>query len=241
MLYDIQKKQLSLSLKIPSSNNHYNYSPNKKLTSQNSVQNSALENLYYNLGHEVYTKLINIFEKYCFYGKTYTNFNMDYSQFSTFMSQNKICDKQLPKSQTELIFNKVRNNNKSICFEEFIVILIEFSKIVFPWEKNFVKSFTYFINKYILHIQCLNKSPEEKNMERWYFFLESDEFIKEIKKHMPMLHKIFIKYKVKDLKVNECINTSNFIKMSKEMTVIPVFLSAKEIISVRYFIDYKLF
>ena len=71
-------------------------------------------------------------------------------------------------------------------------------------------------------------------MERWYFFLEYDDFVKEIKKHLARLHKAFIKHKVKDLKVSECINMENFLKMCKEMTIVPVFLSNKDIISVNY-------
>jgi hypothetical protein len=206
-------------------------------------QSSALDNLYSSLGHEVYTKLINIFEKYCFYGKTYTNFNMDYSQFSNFMTQNSVYDKIITKKQSDLIFNKIRNNNKcilfltfktniAISFEDFIIILMELSKLVFPWEKNYLKSFSYFVNKYIVNIPCLAKSKEEKNMERWYFFLESDEFVREVKKHLHFMHKTFSKFKVKDLKVSECIDTTSFLKLCKDMCIVPVFLTAKEIISV---------
>jgi hypothetical protein len=97
-------------------------SPSKK-SNLSYFQNSALDNLYSNLGHEVYTKLINVFEKYCFYGKTYTNFSMDYSQFSSFMSQNKVYDKQITKTQSELVFNKVRNSNKC---KKYIINFIKF-------------------------------------------------------------------------------------------------------------------
>ncbi len=112
---------------------------------------------------------------------------------------------------------------------------MEISKLVFNWEKNFLKSFSYFVNKYIIHIPCLKKTDEEKNMERWYFFLEYPEFINEIRKHLPHLHKVFHKNKVKDLKVSECINTTNFLKMCKDMSIIPVFLSTKEIINVNFY------
>lgn len=110
---------------------------------------------------------------------------------------------------------------------------MEISKLIFNWEKNFLKSFSYFINKYIINIPCLTKTAEEKNMERWYFFLEYEDFVNEVRKRLPNLHKLFLKYKVKDLKVSESINTTNFIKMCKELKIIPVFLSTKEIISVR--------
>ncbi len=56
--------------------------------------------------------LIRIFEKYCFFGKTNTNFLMDFSQFSNFMSQNNLYDKSITKVNSELIFNKVKNTNK---------------------------------------------------------------------------------------------------------------------------------
>jgi hypothetical protein len=80
--------------------------------SNNSNGDSALEKIYINLGHEMYTKIIRVFEKYCLFGKTNTNFNMDYSQFNTFMSQNLIYDDFLTKSATDVIFNKVKNFNK---------------------------------------------------------------------------------------------------------------------------------
>ena len=73
---------------------------------------SALEKIYSNLGHEIYTRLIKIYEKYCFFGKTNTNFNLDYSQFSKFMVQNEIYDKYLTKTETDIIFNKVKSIHK---------------------------------------------------------------------------------------------------------------------------------
>jgi hypothetical protein len=112
------------------------------------------------------------------------------------------------------------------------MILIEFSKLVYPWEKDFIKSFNYFVNNYIQHIACLTKTEEDKNLERWFFFLEIEEFVNEIKKNLPHLHKLFLKNKVKDLKLGECIDTTSFIKMSKEIKLIPVFLSTKEVVNV---------
>ena len=73
---------------------------------------SALETLYCHLGHEVYTKIMSLFEKYCFFGRTFTNFNMDYTQFNNLFTQNNIYDEVLTKSQSDVIFNKVRNLNK---------------------------------------------------------------------------------------------------------------------------------
>ena len=112
------------------------------------------------------------------------------------------------------------------------MILIEFSKIVYPWEKNYMKGLSYFVNKLTLNIQCLNKSPEENIMERWYSFLENDELSTEVKKHLSNYYKTFKKYRVKDLKVSECINIAEFLKMGKDLNIIPVFLSTKEVINV---------
>ncbi len=109
------------------------------------------------------------------------------------------------------------------------------SKLIYNWETNALKSLTYFINKYIINIPCLQKNEEEKNMERFYFFLENEEYQKEIKKHLGFLYKIFLKNKVKDLKVGDYTDSTIFLKMCKELEIIPVFLSAKEIINVKSF------
>lgn len=73
-----------------------------------------LEAFYSNVGHDYYTKILKIFEKYCQYGKISSSFGMDYSQFSTFMIQNNLYDhKNLDKTNSELIFNKIKGQNKS--------------------------------------------------------------------------------------------------------------------------------
>ena len=72
-----------------------------------------LENYYNNLGHDYYTKILKIFEKYCHFGKVNSSFGMDYSQFSTFMTQNNMYDgMSVNKTDSELIFNKVKGQNK---------------------------------------------------------------------------------------------------------------------------------
>ena len=53
-----------------------------------------LEAFYSNVGHDYYTKILKIFEKYCQYGKINSSFGMDYSQFSTFMIQNNLYDQK---------------------------------------------------------------------------------------------------------------------------------------------------
>jgi hypothetical protein len=106
------------------------------------------------------------------------------------------------------------------------------SRLIYNWETNPILSLTYFINKFIINISCLQKTEEERNMERFYFFLEDEEFKREIKKHLSYLYKIFLKYKVRDLKVGDFTDTTNFLKMCKDVEIIPVFLSVKEIMFV---------
>ena len=55
---------------------------------------------------------------------------------------------------------------------------------------------------------------------------------------MPSLSKFFQKYKFLDLRVTECISTEGFIKMCKDLTIIPVFLSAKEILNIINYVKY---
>jgi hypothetical protein len=74
--------------------------------------NQTLEKVYSTLGHELYTKLIKIFEKYSLYGRTHTNLSLDYSQFTAFMTANNLYNETITKSQAELIFNKVRASGK---------------------------------------------------------------------------------------------------------------------------------
>ena len=116
------------------------------------------------------------------------------------------------------------------------------SKLVYNWETCPIRTLNYFINKFIINMPCLQKSEEEKNMERFYFFLENEEFKKEIRNHLGYFYKIFLKNKVKDLKVGDYTDTTIFLKMCKELEIIPVFLSGKEIIYVKlafYFIIFN--
>lgn len=113
-------------------------------------------------------------------------------------------------------------------------MIIEFSKKEFPWEKDQFRTFKFFINRRINHFPCLVKSYEEKNLERFYFFLEYDDYQQQIRKYLPPLKRNFIKYRHSDLRITECISTDGIIKMCKEMTIIPVFMSAKDVIGVSY-------
>jgi hypothetical protein len=78
-----------------------------------------LEVFYNNLGHHYYTQILKIFEMYCYFGKINTNFEMDFSQFTTFMQQNSMYDKTLDKTYSELTFNKIKGLNK--CKKIFIL------------------------------------------------------------------------------------------------------------------------
>jgi hypothetical protein len=158
---------------------------------------------------------------------------MEYSQYNAFMQKNDMYE-IIEKMQSDIIFNKISGKNKSISFEDFLIILLEMSKLTFAWEKNYIKSFNYFINKYIIHLPCLDKTLEEKNYERWFFFLETPEFIKEVKKHMSYLYKLFNKYKEKDLRIGLTINTNDFLLMCKEKSIIPVFLTNKDVVNVLF-------
>lgn len=120
------------SIRVPSRDNKFSQktqrimdkihspTPNIKAKPINSPKNMVdikrteelLESFYNNLGHDYYTKILKIFEKYCYYGKVNTNFEMDFSQFTTFMAQNDMYDKSLDKSYCELIFNKIKGQNK---------------------------------------------------------------------------------------------------------------------------------
>lgn len=198
-----------------------------------------LDGYYNNLGHDYFTKVLKIFEKYCHHGKVNPSIGMDYSQFSTFMQQNELYDGvNITKTNSELIFNKIKGLNKLIDFENFIKIIIEFAKKEFPWEKDTFRAFKYFFNRRVNHLKCLERTYEERNMERFYFFLEYDDYQHQIKKYLQSLKRNFIKYKHSDLRISECISTEGFIKMCKDLTIIPVFMSAKEILGVINYVKY---
>ena len=111
--------------------------------------------------------------------------------------------------------------------------------MIFFWEKKPLNSFRYFINKFILNLPCLAKTEEDKILDRWFFLFEYGDLSKEIKKHLTFLYKNFQAYKVKDLRLGECMDAPNFLKFSKDLNLIPIFLSAKEAICVINFVRYK--
>jgi hypothetical protein len=172
---------------------------------------------------------------------------MEYSQFTNFMNENNIHNEVVTKIQSEMMFNKIKSNPKckncnkylAINFEEFINILLEFSKLIFHWEKKPFNSFRFFINKFILNIPCLQKTDEDKTFGRWYFMFENENIYKEAKKNLPFLYKIFKNYKQKDLRYGECMDSLSFLNFAKEYTLIPNYLSNKETNNIINFIKYK--
>jgi hypothetical protein len=193
---------------------------------------SQLENIYNYLGHEAYIKLLTAFEKFCFFGKSLSNMQMDYSQFTNFMMKNNLYCEEIKKNQVEIAFNKIKNSNKSINFPEFLNLLMEIGKIEFPFENNNIKILNYFFNKRLIGSPSMHKTDEEKNFERWYFFLESEDIRKEVSKNLNMLFKFFNKYKVKDLKLGEVMDNNEVIRFCKDLTIIPTFLSSKDVVNV---------
>lgn len=111
-------------------------------------------------------------------------------------------------------------------------MFIEFARVEFPWEKSSFKGLKYFVNKRVNNFPCLQKTIEDKNIDRFYFFLEYEDYKREVKKFLPVLYKNFLKYKEPDLRVKDCISTEGFIKMCKDFTIVPVFQSGKEILNV---------
>lgn len=125
-----------------------------------------------------------------------------------------------------------------INFEDFIKILTEFARKEFSWEKDHFRAFKYFINKRINHFTCLERTYQEKNMERFFFFLEYEDYQVEIKKFFPVLKRTYLKYKHADLRIADCISSDGFIKMCKEVTIIPVFMSSKEVLDIVNYVKY---
>ena len=159
---------------------------------------------------------------------------MDYSQFTNFMTKNNLICEEIKKSNIEIAFNKIRNNIKSVNFSDFLNVLIEIAKLDFPFENNSNKLINYFFNKRLIGSPSMSKTDEEKNFERWYFFLESTEIRKEIVKNLGLLFKFFNKYKVKDLKLGEVMDVNDMIRFSKDLTIIPTFLSSKDVVNVSF-------
>ena len=51
---------------------------------------------------------------------------------------------------------------------------------------------------------------------------------------MSYLYKLFNKYKEKDLRIGISINTNDFLLMCKDKSIIPIFLTNKDVVNVLY-------
>ena len=214
--------------------NNIKYKP-KKLTFKNNLVN--IEKIYNVLGHETYLKMLRLYEKYCLFGKSFTNYKMDYSQLVEMFLQNKFYEITLPKCDIEVIFKKIkmsRGENKEVNFEDFLYIFIEIAKYLYEWEDNEYIRVKYLINNN-LDLSCLKKTLKDKKYERWYYLLETREIRNVIKKYLNKLYSIFNKY-ARDT----CyVKIENFINICQEMSLIPIFQSTKEMIEIVSNTNYK--
>lgn len=204
-----------------------------------SKRKENLESLYHSLGHEIYTQILKLFEIYCHFGKTFTNFSMDYSQFFTLFQKNKLDEKiKMTKEDLEVIYNKIKKTtgvNKTVSFEEFLLILDEIAKTHYSWANTINNRLKYFFNQFIVGLPCLKKTIQDKYIERWYYFLETEEFRQVIRKYLNKLYALYNKYRIGD----DFIHMTSFIQLVKDKKIIPVFLTSKEVISVTIFVKYQ--
>jgi len=82
-----------------------------KMIAQKSYDQLNLDALYDMLGHDSYTKLIIIYEKYLLHGRSVASVDLDYSQFKSFITSNKINNDQLSLKKCEILFNQVKREN----------------------------------------------------------------------------------------------------------------------------------
>lgn len=220
----------------------------KKLKHYQEVKNKAnifseknsnfFEQLYQTVGHDIYTKILKLFESYCLFGKSYTNFTMEYSQFCSLFLQNKLYDFTMSKSDLEVIYNRIKKKtiDKNVTFIEFLYILNEISKHLYKWETNDLFRIRYLINNHFSNLPCLTKSLQEKKFDRWYFLLESESIKNIVKEYLPFLFDWF--YKNAD-SFKYILDIENFMKMIQEKRIVPVFLSNKEVMGIFNFVKYQ--
>lgn len=203
---------------------------------QNKEETIFFENLYSIIGHYSYTKILKLFEKYCMFGKTITNYTMEYSQFCSLFSQNKLYEKTLPKSDLEVIYNRVKQNTiiKNVSFYEFLQILKEIGKYIYKWEKDDLERLKNLINNSFCSIVTLNKNEQEKKYERIYYFLETEEVISIIK---PFLNTLFIYFEKNSETRKHLMNIEMLMNIAQKKKIVPVFLSNKEIVDALNFIN----
>lgn len=196
------------------------------------------EQLYQAVGHDIYTKILKLFESYCLFGKSYTNFTMEYSQFCSLFLQNKLYDFTMSKSELEVIYNRIKKKtiDKNVTFIEFLYILNEISKHLYKWENNDLFRIRYLINNHFSNLPCLTKTLQEKKFDRWYFLLESEPIKNIVKEYLPFLFDWF--YKNAD-SFKYILEIEIFMKMIQEKKIVPVFLSNKEVMGIYNFVKYQ--
>ena len=200
-------------------------------------QNELYEQLYNCLGHDSYTKILKVFEYYCLFGKSYSNYTMEYSQFCSLFVQNNLYESTLPKSELEVIYNRIKKNttNKNVTFTEFLQIFNEMSKHLYAWEDKEILRIKHLINNHFSNLPCLAKTTQEKKNERWYFLLESDDIRSVVKDYLNFLYDWFSKNSSSNFRVD----METFIKMAQLKKMVPVFLYNKEVVSTFNFVKYQ--
>lgn len=196
------------------------------------------EKIYNSLGHETYNKILRLFEKYCFYGRTFTNYKMEYSQFVAMHIENNLYELTLPKGDIEIIYNKIKKNqgeNKDVSFEDFIYILQEISKHLYEWEEDPIMRLKYLINNNYINLPALIITNNDKKLQRWFYILTTKEIKNVLKKYIGRIYALFLRY----CDTRKKVSIQNFIKIVQDKKIVPVFLSSKEIISIMNYIKYQ--
>ena len=196
------------------------------------------EKIYNSLGHETYNRILRLFEKYCYYGRTFTNYKMEYSQFVAMHIDNNLYELTLPKSDIEVIYNKIKNNigeNKDVSFEDFFFILQEISKHLYEWEDDSNMRLKYLINNNYVGLPALIISNNDKKLQRWFYLLNTKELKNVVKKYIGRIYSLFLKYCDNRKK----LSIQNFIKIVQDKKLVPVFLSSKEVIYILNYIKYQ--
>ena len=193
------------------------------------------EQMYHCLGYDTYKTILKVFEKYCLFGKTFTNYTMEYSQFCSLFTQNNLYESTLTKEVMEVIYNKVKKNteNKNVTFAEFMEILNEVGKVLYSWEPDNLQRVKYLIMNNLSRLPCIAQTDKDRKNERYYYYLGTKSVQNTIRQYLRPLFSWFQKY-YNDQYIT--ITVDIFIKMCLEKQIIPVFLSGKEIVELVNFV-----
>lgn len=216
-----------------------NMSPSVPLSTTSKDIIEKLESLYQVLGHDSYCSLLYLYEKHCEYGKTFTNFNLDYSQFCILLTKNNLYLPKITKEKCEIIYNRVKQVSKAITFDSFIDILNEMCKEILPKESNWLKRLKFYYSAYISKAPCIKKTMFGKELDRFYFMLETEDINNEIGKLLPSLYSEYLNNIIGDLRYGEVIDSIGLITLCKKKQIIPVFMSGKEVMEILNFAKNK--